>query len=74
MLRRRGGFLVTGIEPTLVALGGSLDGEALEIACEDARCGGSHRFPPSPRTSIASAATVAPGWRRCSGCSDSSIP
>jgi very-short-patch-repair endonuclease len=37
MLRRHNGFVVTGIEPTLVALGASLDDEAFEIACEDAR-------------------------------------
>jgi very-short-patch-repair endonuclease len=37
MPRRRGGIMTTGVEPTLVALAGSLDGEAFEIACEDAR-------------------------------------
>ena len=37
LLRRRQGVLVTGVEPTLVALGATLDDEAFEIACEDAR-------------------------------------
>jgi very-short-patch-repair endonuclease len=37
MYRRYHGIRVTGIEPTLVALARVLDGEALEIACEDAR-------------------------------------
>jgi very-short-patch-repair endonuclease len=37
MLRRHRGFLVTGVEPTILALAASLDGETLEIACEDAR-------------------------------------
>jgi hypothetical protein len=37
LLRRRDGLLVTGVEPTLVALGATLDDEAFEIACEDAR-------------------------------------
>ena len=31
------GIRVTGVEPTLLALGSALDGEAFEIACEDAR-------------------------------------
>lgn len=37
MPRRVRGVRVTGIEATLLALGGLLDGEAFEIACEDAR-------------------------------------
>jgi hypothetical protein len=37
MLRNQGDFRVTGIEPTLVALAHALDGEAFEVACEDAR-------------------------------------
>jgi very-short-patch-repair endonuclease len=37
MLRRRWGVRVTGVEPTLVALAAALDGEAFEVACEDAR-------------------------------------
>jgi hypothetical protein len=37
MIRRKGGVRVTGVEPTLVSLGASLDTEAFEIACEDAR-------------------------------------
>jgi very-short-patch-repair endonuclease len=37
MLRQRAGLLVTGVEPTLVALAASLDAEQFEIACEDAR-------------------------------------
>jgi very-short-patch-repair endonuclease len=37
MLRRRRDLRVTGVEPTLVALAATLDNEALEIACEDAR-------------------------------------
>ena len=37
MLRRCRGVPVTGPEPTLLALGASLDAEAFEIACEDAR-------------------------------------
>jgi len=36
-LRRQRDVLVTGVEPTLVALAASLDAEAFEIACEDAR-------------------------------------
>jgi len=36
-VRRRGGILVTGVEPTLLALATSLDAEAFEIACEDGR-------------------------------------
>ena len=36
-LRRRRDVLVTGVEPTLVALAATLDDEAFEIACEDAR-------------------------------------
>jgi very-short-patch-repair endonuclease len=36
-VRRPRGLRATGVEPTLVALAGSLDGEAFEIACEDAR-------------------------------------
>lgn len=36
-LRQRHGLLVTGVEPTLLALAASLDSEAFEIACEDAR-------------------------------------
>ena len=36
-LRRKRGFLVTGIEPTLILLAATFDGEAFEIACEDAR-------------------------------------
>jgi very-short-patch-repair endonuclease len=36
-VRQRRGMRVTGVEPTLVALGASLDAEAFEIACEDAR-------------------------------------
>jgi very-short-patch-repair endonuclease len=36
-LRRHREVLVTGVEPTLVALAASLDAEAFEIACEDAR-------------------------------------
>jgi very-short-patch-repair endonuclease len=37
MIRQHRGLLVTGMEPTLVALASSLPAEALEIACEDAR-------------------------------------
>jgi very-short-patch-repair endonuclease len=37
MVRTHRGFRVTGVEATLVALAASLDGEAFEIACEDAR-------------------------------------
>ncbi|MGQ0825487.1 MAG: hypothetical protein ACT4OX_10760 [Actinomycetota bacterium] len=37
MVRYPRGLRVTGIEPTLVALASILDGEAFEIACEDAR-------------------------------------
>jgi very-short-patch-repair endonuclease len=37
MVRRQRGMLVTGVEPTLVALASVLAGEAFEIACEDAR-------------------------------------
>jgi hypothetical protein len=37
MLRARTGFVVTRVEPTLVALAASLNGEPFEIACEDAR-------------------------------------
>jgi very-short-patch-repair endonuclease len=36
-LRRWREVLVTGVEPTLVALANALDDEAFEIACEDAR-------------------------------------
>jgi len=37
MLRHHRGLLVTGVEPTLVALAATLESEAFEIACEDAR-------------------------------------
>ena len=37
MVRRRRGLRVTGVEPTLVSLAASLDDEAFEIACEEAR-------------------------------------
>lgn len=37
MLRRRRGLRVTGVEPTLVTLAATLDNEAVELACEDAR-------------------------------------
>ncbi|MDQ1468350.1 MAG: hypothetical protein QOH10_2765 [Actinomycetota bacterium] len=37
MARRHRGIAVTGIEPTLVSLAHALDGEAFEVACEDAR-------------------------------------
>ncbi len=37
MIRTVRGIRVTGVEPTLVALAASLDAEAFEIACEDAR-------------------------------------
>ena len=37
MIRRRHGIRVTGMEPTLVSLAASLESEAFEIACEDAR-------------------------------------
>jgi very-short-patch-repair endonuclease len=37
MLRTHRGVRVTGVEATLVALAYALDGEAFEIACEDAR-------------------------------------
>jgi len=37
MVQRRRGLRVTGVEPTLVALAATLDDEAFEIACEDAR-------------------------------------
>jgi very-short-patch-repair endonuclease len=37
MIRQRRGLRVTGVEATLVALAHSLDAEAFEIACEDAR-------------------------------------
>ena len=37
MLRARRRLMTTGVEPTLVALAATLDDEAFEIACEDAR-------------------------------------
>jgi len=37
MVRMHSGLPITGVEATLVALAHALDGEALEIACEDAR-------------------------------------
>jgi hypothetical protein len=37
MVREHRGFRVTGVEATLVALAHALEGEAFEIACEDAR-------------------------------------
>jgi hypothetical protein len=37
MLRRQRGLLVTGVEATLVVLATTLENEAFEIACEDAR-------------------------------------
>ena len=37
MIRRHRGIAVTGVEPTLVSLAHTLDGEAFEVACEDAR-------------------------------------
>jgi len=37
MVRAHRGLCTTGIEPTLVSLAASLDTEAFEIACEDAR-------------------------------------
>jgi very-short-patch-repair endonuclease len=37
MIRRVRGIQVTGVEPTLVRLAHLLDGEAFEVACEDAR-------------------------------------
>ena len=37
MIREHRGWRVTGIEPTLLSLAHQLDGEAFEIACEDAR-------------------------------------
>jgi very-short-patch-repair endonuclease len=37
MVRMHRGLPITGVEATLVALAHALDGEALEIACEDAR-------------------------------------
>jgi hypothetical protein len=37
MIRRQRGIPVTGVEATLLALGATLDSEAFEIACEDAR-------------------------------------
>jgi len=37
MLRQLRGLRVTGVEPTLVILAATLDDEAFEIACEDAR-------------------------------------
>jgi hypothetical protein len=37
MVRRQRGLRVTGVETTIVALGHTLDAEAFEIACEDAR-------------------------------------
>jgi hypothetical protein len=37
MIRKYRGIRVTGIEATLLALGVTLDSEAFEIACEDAR-------------------------------------
>jgi len=37
MIRRQRGIPVTGVEATLLALGATLDAEAFEIACEDAR-------------------------------------
>jgi hypothetical protein len=37
MVRSYRGFRVTGIEATLVTLAASVDAEALEVACEDAR-------------------------------------
>jgi very-short-patch-repair endonuclease len=37
MLRTHRGIRTTGVEPTLVALAATLEAEAFEIACEDAR-------------------------------------
>jgi hypothetical protein len=37
LLRTKRGMLVTGVEQTLLALADSLENEAFEIACEDAR-------------------------------------
>jgi very-short-patch-repair endonuclease len=37
MVRTHRGFRVTGVESTLVALAATLDSEAFEVACEDAR-------------------------------------
>jgi hypothetical protein len=37
MLRTHRGIRTTGVEPTLVALAATLEPEAFEIACEDAR-------------------------------------
>jgi len=37
MIRQHRGFRVTGVEATLVSLARALEGEAFEIACEDAR-------------------------------------
>jgi very-short-patch-repair endonuclease len=37
MVRQWNGISVTGVEATLVALAHALDGEAFEVACEDAR-------------------------------------
>jgi very-short-patch-repair endonuclease len=37
MLRTQRGIRTTGVEPTLVALAATLEAEAFEIACEDAR-------------------------------------
>ena len=37
LVRRHRDILVTGVEPTLMALASSLEAEAFEIACEDAR-------------------------------------
>jgi len=45
MLRQYRGLRVTGVEATLVALGAVLDGEAFEIACEDARRRGLTSIP-----------------------------
>src|SRR5207249_11170848 len=45
MLRQLRGLRVTGVEPTLVILAATLDDEAFEIACEDAR---RRRLTPVP--------------------------
>jgi hypothetical protein len=45
MVRRHCGLRVTGVEATLVRLAHLLDGEALEVACEDARRRGLTSIP-----------------------------
>ncbi len=60
MVRRQRGLLVTGIEPTLVALAATLESEAFEIACEDAR----RRRLTSYQHCVVFGAGTASTWRR----------